>query len=155
MNFENIRLFLTDCDGVLTDGGMYYFEDGNEAKKFNTKDGMAFKLLREKGVKIGIITGEKTKIVENRANKLKMDFLYQGVTDKLSVIKSICSRENITLQQIVYVGDDINDIEALKSVGFSACPADANHKVVPCCKYVCRACGGQGVIREIVDMILK
>ena len=116
---KKIKLFLTDCDGVLTDGGMYYFESGNEAKKFNTRDGMAFKLLREKNIKIGMITGEDTKIVLNRGNKLKMNYIFLGVNKKLEVVDKIVNELGIKYENVLYVGDDINDLEVIKKVGFS------------------------------------
>lgn len=103
MREKNIKLFLTDCDGCLTDGGMYYTESGDEFKKFNTLDGMGFQLLREQGILTGIITGEETKIVERRAAKLKMDFLRQGVKDKLSVVREICDQNHIELSEVAYV----------------------------------------------------
>ena len=108
----NIKLFLSDVDGVMTDAGMYYTESGDEFKKFNTHDGMAFQLLREAGIKTGIITTENTKIVERRAAKLKVDYLYQGkgFGNKLQAAKEICEKENITLQEVAYIGDDINCI---------------------------------------------
>lgn len=148
---NNIKIFLSDCDGVLTDAGMYYFEDGNEAKKFNTRDGMAFKLLREKNIKIGIITGEKTNIVENRAHKLKMDILYQGVTNKEEVLEEICCKYDVTYDEIAYVGDDINDLRTIEKVKMSFCPQDACKEIKRKAKYIAKARCGEGVIREIVD----
>ena len=103
---EDIKLFLTDIDGVLTDAGMYYTENGDELKKFNTLDGKAFELLRNAGIKTGIITSEKTRIVERRAKKIKTNYLYQGIKDKLDIAKEICRKENITLKQVAYIGDD-------------------------------------------------
>ncbi len=147
----NLKLFLTDCDGVLTDGGMYYFESGDEAKKFNTKDGMAFKILKDRNIKIGIITGENSKIVVNRAKKLKMDFVFINVKDKILVVDELLKKLKIDYQDVGYVGDDINDLEVLKKVGFSACPLDAVEKVLQTVKYVSNKKGGCGVIRDIVD----
>lgn len=128
---KSIRLFLCDVDGTLTDGGMYYSENGDELKKFNTRDGMGFQLLREAGIKTGIITSEDTKIMEKRAKKLKIDFLYQGKRNggKLAVAKEICERLGITLDEVAYIGDDINCIELLEAVGVKACPADACEEV--------------------------
>ena len=118
---------MSDVDGTLTDGGMYYSENGDELKKFNTRDGMGFQLLREVGIKTGIITSEDTKMVENRAKKLNVDFLYQGKRDggKLAAAKEICARLGITLDEVAYIGDDVNCMELLKAVGVKACPADA------------------------------
>ncbi len=155
MRLNDIKIFLSDCDGVLTDGGMYYFNDGNEAKKFNTRDGMAFKILREKNIKIGIITGEDTNIVVQRAKKLKMDILYKGIKNKEKVLKEISEIYNVSYEQIAYVGDDINDMGVIENVGLSFCPNDAHKKIKRKANYVTRAKGGQGVIREIVDRFLE
>ncbi|MGQ1946428.1 cytidylyltransferase domain-containing protein [Geofilum sp. OHC36d9] len=156
---KKIRLFLTDVDGVLTDGGMYYSESGDEMKKFNTRDGMAFQLLREAGIKTGIITSENTKMVENRARKLKVDYLVQGKRDggKLAAAREICEKEGVTLDEVAYVGDDINCLELLSSVGLAACPADGDDVI----KHIYDVLilprnGGGGVIRYFVDnYILK
>lgn len=152
---EKVKIFLTDCDGVLTDGGMYYFDNGLEAKKFNTRDGMAIKLLKENGIKVGIITGENTAIVENRAKKLKLDFCFLGVNDKKSVLDSICKKEKITYKEVVYVGDDLNDLNILQNVGFSICPNDACKEIKQICDFISSKDGGQGVIRDIVDNFIS
>lgn len=153
----NIKLFLCDVDGTLTDGGMYYSENGDELKKFNTRDGMGFQLLREKGIKTGIITTEDTRIVENRAKKLKVDYLRQGKRDggKLAVAEEICRDMGITLTDVAYVGDDVNCIELLSAVGVAACPSDANEKVksLPCIK-ILQKNGGDGCVREFIEMFL-
>lgn len=113
---KNIKLFLTDCDGCLTDGGMYYDELGNEWKKFNAKDGMGFKILRQNNILTGIITGENTRIVERRAEKLKLDELYQGVTNKSEILDKLVEKYNLSYEEVAYVGDDINDIAVLEKV---------------------------------------
>jgi len=153
-----IKLFLTDVDGTLTDAGMYYSENGDELKKFNTHDGKGFELLRNTGIKTGIITSENTKIVENRAKKLKVDYLYQGIAhyEKLQVVKEICAIENITLDEVAYVGDDINCYELLRSIGLPACPANSNKKIkqIPNIIHL-KKNGGDGAVREFVCKILK
>lgn len=148
---KKIKLFLTDCDGVLTDGGMYYFESGDEAKKFNTRDGMAFKLLREKEIKIGIITGESTKIVLNRGKKLKMDYIFLGVNKKIEIVDKIIDELGINYENVLYVGDDLNDLDVIKKVGFSACPQDAEYIIKENCQYISKKNGGFGVIRDIYN----
>ena len=155
---KKIKLFLTDVDGVLTDGGMYYTENGDEFKKFNTRDGMAFELLRTAGIKTGMITSENTKIVEKRAAKLKVDYLYQGKRDggKLSAAIEICEKEKITMDEVAYIGDDINCIELLSAVGFAACPKDANPNVKKISGInILKSIGGSGVMREFVELILS
>lgn len=149
-----IKMFLTDCDGCLTDGGMYYSENGDELKKFNAKDGMGFKLLREHGILTGIVTGEDVQINVRRANKMRLDFLISGCSDKLSVIKELCEKNCISLENVAYVGDDINDLKVVEAVGFGCCVADGNIRVKNAATYVTRRVGGSGAIREIVDLIL-
>ena len=114
---RNIRLFATDVDGVLTDAGMYYSESGDEWKKFNTRDGMGIKLLQRAGLITAIVTQERTKLVARRAEKLAIPELHQGIMDKLSVIRDMAQRHGFALSQVAYIGDDVNDIEALKAVG--------------------------------------
>ncbi len=153
-----IKLFLTDVDGVLTDAGMYYSEAGDELKKFNTHDGMGLQLIREKGIKTGIITSENTNMVERRFIKLKLDYLYQGKREggKLASVKEICDKEGITLAEVAYIGDDVNCFELLSSVGLAACPADAldTIKNIPGIIQMKKK-GGEGCVREFVEMILK
>ncbi len=149
-----IKMFLTDCDGCLTDGGMYYSEKGDESKKFNTKDGMGFSLLREKGIITGIITGENTRITEARAKKLQIDELHQGIGNKLEVVKQLADRYQIDLAEIAYVGDDINDMEALENVGFPCTVNNAMDSVKRKVKYVSCLNGGEGAVRDIIEHIL-
>ena len=154
----NIKLFLSDVDGTLTDAGMYYGENGEEFKKFNTHDGKGFELLRKAGIKTGIITSENTKIVENRAKKLKVDFLYQGLEHKgkLDIAKEICKELNISLDEVAYIGDDINCKELLSSVGIAACPLNALEEIknIPNIIKLSKS-GGDGAVREIIEMIIK
>lgn len=156
-SLPQIKLFLSDVDGTLTDGGMYYSEKGDELKKFNTRDGMGFQLLREVGIKTGIITSENTEIVANRAKKLKIDFLVQGKRDggKLAAAQEICSQLGITLNEVAYIGDDINCRELLEAVGVAACPADANIiiKNITSIKIMSRN-GGEGCVREFIEKII-
>lgn len=151
-----IKLFLSDVDGTLTDGGMYYSENGDELKKFNTRDGMGFQLLREAGIKTGIITSENTQIVVNRAQKLKIDFLIQGKRNggKLAAAKEICKQLGITLNEVAYIGDDINCRELLEVVGLAACPADANPiiKNITSINVMSRN-GGDGCVREFIESL--
>jgi 3-deoxy-D-manno-octulosonate 8-phosphate phosphatase (KDO 8-P phosphatase) len=151
---KTVKLLILDVDGVLTDAGMYYGESGEEMKKFSTRDGMAFPLLRERGLKIGIITGEDTAIVARRALKLKADFLYQGIGDKLPIVAKICEAEGIDFAQVAYVGDDIGDLTALSAVGFAACPATAEPAVKRVAHYICERGGGEGCVREVAELIL-
>jgi YrbI family 3-deoxy-D-manno-octulosonate 8-phosphate phosphatase len=152
-----IKLFASDVDGVLTDGGMYYTEAGDELKKFNTRDGKGFELLRNANIKTAIITSENTQMVERRAKKLKIDYLVQGQhhNDKLTAVINICKKEGIDLSEVAYIGDDINCFELLSSVGAAACPADASKKIkgIPNIQ-ILNLNGGQGVVREFIENIL-
>lgn len=149
------KMFLTDCDGCLTDGGMYYSENGDELKKFNTKDGMGFSFLRSQGIICGIVTGENRELNSRRAEKLKLDILESGCSDKLTRVKELCEKYGCGLDEVVYVGDDMNDIDVINNVGFGCCPANANYKVKEAAKFVTKAKGGEGVIREVIDFLLE
>ncbi len=146
-----LALVLTDVDGVLTDGGMYYGNSGEESKRFNTLDGMAFELARNAGLRTGIVTGESTDLVARRAAKIGADFVYQGIRDKLPVVERLCAELGIGLQQVAYVGDDLGDLEVLRAVGLAACPSTAVAAVRDVVHYVCERAGGQGCLREVVD----
>lgn len=152
-DFPDIKMLLTDCDGCLTDGGMYYSEFGDELKKFNTRDGMGFEILRKIGVITGIITSEQVELNKRRADKMKLNVLESGCKDKASAIKRICAEKGISLENVAYVGDDINDIEVLKIVGYGCCPNDAMPQVKRVAKYIAKTKGGEGVVREVAEKI--
>jgi YrbI family 3-deoxy-D-manno-octulosonate 8-phosphate phosphatase len=155
---KNIKLFLTDVDGTLTDSGMYYGENGEELKKFNTHDGKGFALLREAGIQTGIITSENTQIVQNRATKIKADHLYQGVEHKgkLEIAMIICEEQGISLEEVAYIGDDVNCKELLENVGLSACPNNSQDKIkaIPDIIQLSKD-GGGGAVREFINIILE
>ncbi len=148
------KLIITDIDGVWTDGGMYYDQTGNEWKRFNTSDSAGVLFCRKLNIKTAIITGEQTEIVARRAEKLKVDFLYQGVKNKLHVATELCKQLNITLEDIAYIGDDLNDIQLLCAVGISACPSNAPDYVKNKVMYVTEKKGGEGAYREFIEHIL-
>lgn len=149
----DIKLVLTDIDGVWTDGGMYYDQTGNEWKKFHTYDSAGVLWCKKMNLPIGILTGEKTKIVERRAEKLKIDFLFQGVVDKLEKVKELCAQLGIDFSNVAYIGDDLNDMELLKKVGFSACPSSAPDYIKSLVNKVMEKKGGEGVFREFVEFL--
>ena len=155
---KKIKLFVSDVDGTLTDGGMYYSESGDELKKFNTRDGMGFQLLREAGIKTGIITSENTKIVENRAKKLQIDYICQSKRDggKVAAVQEICEKLGITLDEVAYIGDDINCYDLLSVVGMAACPSDACDKVksIPNIYQMVNK-GGDGCVREYIMFLIS
>lgn len=152
-----IKLFISDVDGTLTDSGMYYSESGDELKKFNTRDGLGFQLLHESGIKTGIITSEDTRIVADRARKLKVDFLIQGKRDggKLEAAKEICDKEGISLDEVAYIGDDRNCYKLLSAAGIRACPADACEMVKGIDGiYQMKKKGGEGCVREFIELLI-
>jgi 3-deoxy-D-manno-octulosonate 8-phosphate phosphatase (KDO 8-P phosphatase) len=148
------KLVITDIDGVWTDGGMYYDQTGNEWKKFNTSDSAGVLFLRMLNIPLAIITGEETEIVQRRADKLKIDYLFMGVKDKLKVAKELCEKLNIDLSQVAYIGDDLNDISLLKSVGISAAPANASLYIQEIVDIKIATKGGDGAFRAFVEEIL-
>lgn len=152
---QKIRILATDVDGVLTDAGMYYSESGDEWKKFNTRDGMGIKLLQKAGFVTAIVTQERTKLVARRAEKLAIPELHQGVMDKLSLLRELVARHGLSLSQVAYIGDDVNDLEALQAVGFSAAPADGMPGIRAAVDYVCDKKGGEGCVRELAELLLQ
>jgi YrbI family 3-deoxy-D-manno-octulosonate 8-phosphate phosphatase len=155
-NFNKIKLFLSDVDGVLTDAGMYYTENGDEFKKFCTYDGMGFHLLQKTGIKVGILTTEDRQLNRRRAKKLGLDFDFHGAKDKLQIVIDLCLKENITLDEVAYIGDDVNCFSLLSHVGIAACPNNAVHKIKAIPNIIqLNKNGGDGVVREFVELILK
>lgn len=149
-----IKVLLTDVDGVLTDGSLFYSANGIEMKKFNVKDGLICKSLIKKGVILGIITGRKSKIVEIRGKELGFKYIMQAVDNKLEAALYIASFEKITLENIAYIGDDLNDINLLAKVGFSGAPADAIGQILNGVDYKCKHKGGDGAFREFAEIVL-
>ncbi|MCK6541813.1 HAD-IIIA family hydrolase [bacterium] len=151
-----IKLLLTDVDGVLTDNGVYYTDQGEAAKRFSIRDGMGVDRLRKlRSVETGIITGETSVSVTHRAAKLGIVELHIGISDKYNTLLQILERRNLTWDEVAYIGDDFNDIEVLRAVGFSACPADAMPPVINVSHYWCRHNGGQGAFRELAELIIE
>jgi len=148
------KLILTDIDGVWTDGGMYYDQTGNEWKKFNTSDSAGVLFAHRMGIPVGILTGEDTEIVSRRAKKLKIDYLRQGVRNKLATAMELCEELNIDLTDVAYIGDDIGDLELLKAVGISGTPASAPYYVKGASNLQLTKKGGEGVFREFVESII-
>ena len=152
---NNIKLIATDIDGVWTDARMHYTENGEYMKSFSTYDGMATGLIKDHNIEIAILTSENSKIVTARAKKLGIKFVYIDEKEKLLRIKYLCNRLNINLNQVAYIGDDINDLEVLKEVGISAMPCSSPilDKFNP--DYITKRKGGNGSFREFVDLILQ
>ena len=151
---KSLKLVLTDIDGVWTDGGMYYDQNGNEWKKFNTSDSAGVLFLKKLNIPVGIITGENTEIVKKRAKKLNIDFLFQGVKNKLHVAKKLCIELNISMNELAYIGDDLNDINLLENVGFSATTNNAPCYIKEKVDFVTSKDGGNGAFREFVEELI-
>lgn len=149
------RLVITDIDGVWTDGGMYYTAQGDAMKKFSVRDGWGVAMLRLHGIETVIMTGENMEIVTQRARKLRIGHCYLGVENKLRLAERLCGELHISLRDIAFIGDDINDLPLLRSVGFSAAPAGASDYIQREVHYVTNTPGGRGAFREFVEKILS
>ncbi len=143
-----------DLDGVLTDGGMYYGEHGEELKKFNTRDGQGIALLHAAGLQTAILTGEDTPIAVRRGRKLKIGEVRIGVRDKLAALHEMLAARDLALEQVAYIGDDLNDVEVLRQVGLAVVVADATRRPRAVAHHVTRAVGGAGAVRELCELIL-
>ena len=151
---RRVRMVLLDVDGVLTDGGLYYTVEGNELKRFHAHDGYGIARGREAGLTFGIISGRSTPIVDARARILKIDDVIQGADDKVAALRTIQQRRGLRDDEFAFIGDDLFDIPLLKIVGLSAAPKNALPAVKRTVHYVTRVAGGEGAVREFVDLIL-
>ena len=152
---KNIKLVGTDIDGVWTDARMHYSADGDIMKSFSTYDGMGVQLLREAGIPLIIMTGEETEIVAKRAQKLGISRVYQGENEKLERLKEVCVELNITLDEVAYIGDDMNDLDVLRAVGLSAMPPNSPILDQFSPDHLTTRSGGDGAFRDFVDFILS
>ena len=153
-----VRLVLTDSDGVLTDTGVYYSERGEELKRFSIRDGMGVERLRLEGVETGIVTGELSPSVLRRAEKLALRHVLMGVKDKLSAVRGLCAQRGLGLDEVAYIGDDVNDLAVLAEVsrrGLTASPSDGLPSVRAVVTHVCAAPGGHGAFREFAEWLLS
>lgn len=155
-NLDKINLLICDVDGVLTDAGMYYSDQGDELKKFNTRDGKGIELIKNAGVKVMFLTSEKIGLVERRAEKLQIDFLCMGIKDKKSFLDNFYAQnKTFSFNQTAYIGDDINDYDCMKASYFSATPKDGHNKIKEIATYTCDQNGGQGCVREVCELIIS
>jgi len=152
---SRVRLFLTDVDGVLTDGGILYDAAGLETKRFHVRDGHGIKMLQRGGVRVGIITGRTSEVVEIRARELGVGIVRQGAYDKVAAWREILAETGVPAEETAYVGDDIVDLPLLRVVGFAAAPVDAEGYVLDAVDYVASRAGGKGAVREIVEFLLR
>jgi 3-deoxy-D-manno-octulosonate 8-phosphate phosphatase (KDO 8-P phosphatase) len=152
---KNVKAIVTDVDGVLTDGGIYYDENGNEFKKFNVKDGQIIKNLKDNGIILGVITGRTSKSVDRRVHELDFDFYRSGVENKILELANFLKKFGLKPDDVAYIGDDINDLKLLKSVGFSSAPTDSRYYIRNTVDYVTSSKGGEGAFRDLADYILE
>lgn len=152
---KSVKLIVTDVDGVLTDGGLYYTSEGLIMKKFNVKDGMGTRLLKERGIKTAIVTTDTSELIEIRAERMKVDYIFLGVWDKENKLKEICRSEKISAGETAFIGDDVNDIGIIKEAGITACPSDAVDEIKNIVDVILTKNSGDGVFREFADLILQ
>lgn len=151
---KTIKLLITDVDGVLTDGGIIYDNEGVESKKFNVKDGMIVQYLKRNQIKVGVISGRNSQVVRNRCDELGFDYHYHGIEDKANQLQFILEEMGIGLEECAFIGDDLWDLPILCKVGLSVAPLDALPYVRDRVHFVSSLSGGKGVFREVGDLIL-
>lgn len=155
LELQQIRLLAMDVDGVLTDGSLNIGAEGELFKAFNAKDGMGISLAMRNGLEIALITGRRSEIIHRRAEELGITLLYEGVKDKALQLKQIAAERGISLDEIAYMGDDLNDLPAMVQAGVSFAPADAAKDVLKAVNAVASCNGGRGAVREIIELILE
>lgn len=149
------KLLVVDVDGTMTDGGIYYDENGNELKKFCTKDAAGFFAAHAAGIKIMVLTGRECAATAKRMQELKVDYLYQNVNDKVSFLQAFMKENYIVRGEVGYIGDDLNDIPAMDLCGFVGCPNDSCAEVIEKSDYISKANGGHGAVRDVIEHLLK
>ena len=154
-SLKKIKLVISDVDGVLTDGGMYYSARGDIQKKFHARDGMGISILKRNNIPTVIITKEKNQIVKKWASKMSVDRLFDGVKKKEILVPKLCKLYNLKEENIAYIGDDVNDIGIMEKIGLSISPKDANLEVRKIANHVTKSKGGEGVLREVCDLIIS
>mgnify|MGYP000115020569 FL=1 len=151
-----MKLFVMDVDGTLTDGKIYIGSGEKEFKAFNVKDGYAInEILHTNNIKTAIVTGRKSDIVEIRARELRIDYVYQNVSDKVETIKQMVELYGIPFEEVAYIGDDLNDFEVMKKCGITGCPSDAVDEIKNISDYVSKYKGGEGAVRDFIEWIIK
>lgn len=155
LDLSTVKLLALDVDGILTDGGLYYTESGEVCKKFNVKDGKGIKLLMQSGIEVAIISANDSPATNHRAQKLGIVNCFIGVEDKLTVLENLCQKLDLSLSQVAYMGDDLNDLPVLNAVGFPLTVADAIPENQAVAKYVTKLSGGQGAVREVCNLLLQ
>lgn len=153
-DLSKIRMLVMDVDGTLTDGKIYIGEHGEIFKAFNVKDGYRLNSLEKYNILPVIITGRNSVILSRRAAELNISEVHQGVDNKLELLNKILSKYNLRYENVAYIGDDLNDIECMEACYFNACPADAVQEVIRIVDYVCKSYGGNGAVRELIDLLI-
>lgn len=153
--YSKIKYLVIDVDGTMTDAGIYYDENGNELKKFCTKDAAGFFAAHQAGIKIMVLTGRECAATTRRMTEMKVDYLVQNIKDKIAYLDDFIQNEKLSYEEIGYLGDDLNDLAGMKKAGFAGCPEDACEEIKAVCDYVSGVKGGQGAVRDIVSYLLK
>lgn len=151
---SQLRVLLMDCDGVLTDGRLYFGPTGEELKVFNVRDGQGLAKWHRAGFRSGIISGRDSPMVELRARQLGMEFVLQGVDDKAAAIREVAEAAGVMLEETAFIGDDLPDVAAMQLAGFAVAVADAHESAWAAADYVTKLPGGYGAVREVIDLIL-
>lgn len=154
IDYKDIKLIVSDFDGVMTDDNVYLDENGNESVKLNRSDGLAISHFLKKNIKVIVISSEKNNVVKKRCAKLKIN-CFHGVKSKLDTLLEYCSKNNINNNELIYIGNDINDLEIINETKFSMCPIDANYIIKEKSSLVLKTEGGNGVIREVLDLFIQ
>jgi 3-deoxy-D-manno-octulosonate 8-phosphate phosphatase (KDO 8-P phosphatase) len=155
---KNIKLVLTDVDGVLTDTGVYYSAKGEEMKRFSIRDGMGMEILKEHGIMSAMMTREDSPRVASRSKKLNLPYYFPGILDKRAALGDLLRETGLKINQLAYIGDDVNDVEIMAEIaksGLTACPADAMPAARKVAHYIARAPGGNGAFRDFAEWIMK
>lgn len=154
-DLSKIKMLVMDVDGTLTDGKIYVGDNGEVFKAFNVKDGYRLITINKYNIIPVIITGKTSEILSKRAAELKIEEVYQGIDDKLKVLDEIITRYQLSYENVAYIGDDVNDLNCMNSCYLKACPADAIDEVIEVVDYVCKVNGGNGAVREFIDLIVR
>jgi 3-deoxy-D-manno-octulosonate 8-phosphate phosphatase (KDO 8-P phosphatase) len=153
-DLSKIKMLVMDVDGTLTDGKIYVGDSGEVFKAFNVKDGYRLINIKKYNIIPVIITGKKSEILAKRAAELKIEEVYQGVDDKLKVLDEVINKYQLNYENVAYIGDDLNDIDCMRVCYLKACPADAINEVLDIVDFVCKSNGGNGAVRELIDLIV-
>lgn len=152
---REIKLLVIDVDGTMTDAGIYYDQNGNELKKFCTRDAAGFFAAHNVGIKIMVLTGRECTATTKRMTELKVDYLHQNIKDKVGFLRQFMINNKISSKEVGYIGDDLNDLSSMQLAGFVGCPADSSPEIISIADYVSPVNGGQGAVRDIIEHVLR